>query len=88
MAFVESISHNVWTEVRKQESFRKTISLFVLIKGKRVAVFHQVTTLSIKVIENQDNRHVQNNMGLKYAKNVQIAAIALNIWAIECNGII
>jgi len=48
MAFVQSIIHNVWTEVRKQESFRKTT--FVLIRGKRVAVCHQVTTLCIKVI--------------------------------------
>jgi len=36
--FVQSIFHNVWTEVRNQEGLRKQI--FVFIKGKRVVVFH------------------------------------------------
>jgi len=53
--------------------FKKPI--FVLMREKRVVVFHQVAPPCIKQLM-KDNRHVQNN-----------TAIALKTWSIEYSGL-
>jgi len=69
LASVQSIFHNVWTEVRKQEGVIKEAD-FVFNKEKTSCCLSPgCATMYETIDENEVDTQVQNNTALKFAKN-------------------
>ena len=77
--FVQSVFHNVWNEVRKQERWESWYS--VLIRRKRVVVFHQVMPLCIVM------NMFRTTQRWSLPKTVELGAIVLKLGVIKCSGL-